>query len=178
MILVIDCYDSFVYNLVEYISFFDRVKVLSKERAKEAKKLNFDGIVISPGPGKPDMELEFLFNFDLPVLGVCLGHQIIAEVFGGKVGKVKPVHGKASLVKHDSEGVFRGVRNPFKAGRYHSLAILEMPRGFKVSAISDDGVIMGIRNGIIEGVQFHPESVLTEDGLRMIRNFVEICNDR
>ncbi|MEM3896962.1 MAG: aminodeoxychorismate/anthranilate synthase component II, partial [Archaeoglobaceae archaeon] len=83
MILVVDCYDSFVYNLVEYISFFDNVKVLSKENAKEAKKLDFDGIVISPGPGKPSKELDFLFDFGVPILGVCLGHQIIAEVFGG-----------------------------------------------------------------------------------------------
>ncbi|MDI9642728.1 MAG: aminodeoxychorismate/anthranilate synthase component II [Archaeoglobaceae archaeon] len=178
MILVIDCYDSFVYNLVEYLSFFDRVKVLSRENAREVKKLSFDGIVISPGPGKPDRELEFLFEIGVPVLGVCLGHQIIAEVFGGKVGKVKPVHGKASIVKHDSEGIFKGVKNPFLAGRYHSLAILEVPKGFKVTAMSDDGVIMGIRRGTIEGVQFHPESVLTEEGVKMIRNFLGICNDR
>jgi len=178
VILVIDCYDSFVYNLVEYVSFFDQVKVLSRDKAREAKKLSFDGIIISPGPGKPDKELEFLFEFDVPVLGVCLGHQIIAEVFGGKVGKFKPVHGKASLVRHDSQGIFRGVRNPFMAGRYHSLAILEVPRGFKVTAMSDDNVIMGIRRDSIEGVQFHPESILTEDGLKMIRNFVEICNAR
>ncbi|MDK2796237.1 MAG: anthranilate synthase component [Archaeoglobaceae archaeon] len=178
MILVIDCYDSFVYNLVEYISFFDHVKVLSKDQAKEAKKLSFDGIVISPGPGKPDKELEFLFEFDVPILGVCLGHQIIAEVFGGKVGKVKPVHGKASIVRHDSEGIFKGLKNPLKVGRYHSLAVLEVPKGFKVSALGDDGVIMGIRKDGIEGVQFHPESVLTEDGVRMIRNFLEVCNVR
>jgi anthranilate synthase component 2 len=178
VILVIDCYDSFVYNLVEYVSLFDRVKVLSKDKAREAKKLSFDGIIISPGPGKPDRELDFLFEFDVPILGVCLGHQIIAEVFGGKVGKVKPVHGKASLVRHDSDGIFRGVRNPFRAARYHSLAVLEVPKGFKVTAVSDDGVIMGIRKDRIEGVQFHPESVLTEDGLRMIRNFVEVCHDR
>lgn len=178
MILVVDCYDSFVYNLVEYVSLFDRVKVLSKDKAREAKKLSFDGIIISPGPGKPDRELDFLFEFDVPILGVCLGHQIIAEVFGGKVGKVKPVHGKASLVRHDSDGIFRRVRNPFRAARYHSLAVLEVPKGFKVTAVSDDGVIMGIRKDRIEGVQFHPESVLTEDGLRMIRNFVEVCHDR
>lgn len=178
MILVIDCYDSFVYNLVEYVSFFDQVKVLSKDKAKEAKKLSFDGIIISPGPGKPDKELEFLFEFEVPILGVCLGHQIIAEVFGGKVGKVKPVHGKASVVRHDSKGIFKGVKNPLKVGRYHSLAVLEVPESFKVSALSDDGVIMGIRKDSIEGVQFHPESVLTEEGVRMIRNFLEICNVR
>ncbi|MCX8172469.1 MAG: aminodeoxychorismate/anthranilate synthase component II [Archaeoglobaceae archaeon] len=178
MIVVIDCYDSFVYNLVEYVSIFDKVKVLSKDHARDVRKMSFDGILISPGPGKPDRELEFLFDFGVPILGVCLGHQIIAEVFGGKVGKVKPVHGKASLVTHDGEGIFKGVRNPFKAGRYHSLAVLEVPKGFKVTAVSDDGVVMGIRKDTVEGVQFHPESVLTDDGLRMIRNFVEVCNDR
>lgn len=178
MILVVDCYDSFVYNLVEYISFFDRVKVLSKDKAKEAKNLDFDGIVISPGPGKPDRGLEFLFEFEVPILGVCLGHQIIAEIFGGKVGKVKPIHGKASTVIHDREGVFRNVKNPLKAGRYHSLAVLEVPKGFKVTAVSDDNVVMGIRKSVVEGIQFHPESVLTEDGLKIIRNFVTICHDR
>ncbi len=178
MILVIDCYDSFVYNLVDYVSFFDKVKVISKDVAREAKKLDFDGVLISPGPGKPDKELEFLFNFEVPILGVCLGHQIIAEVFGGKVGKVKPLHGKTSLVSHDGEGVFRNVKNPVRVGRYHSLAILEVPKGFKVTAISEDGVLMGIRMGMIEGVQFHPESILTEEGLKMIRNFVSMCHDR
>ncbi|MCS7119048.1 MAG: aminodeoxychorismate/anthranilate synthase component II [Archaeoglobaceae archaeon] len=177
MIIVIDCYDSFVYNLVEYISIFDKVKVLSKEKATEAKKINFDGIVISPGPGKPDRDLQFLFDFKVPVLGVCLGHQIIAEVFGGKVDKVKPIHGKSSTITHDSEGIFKNVRNPLKVGRYHSLAVVEVPKGFKVTAMSEDGVIMGIRKELIEGVQFHPESILTEDGLRMIRNFVMICHD-
>ncbi len=178
MIVVIDNRDSFVYNLVEYISFFDRVKVLDRERAGEVERLNFDGIVISPGPGKPDRSLEFLFDYDVPILGVCLGHQMIAEIFGGKVGKVKPVHGKTSAVTHDSEGIFRGVRNPVRVGRYHSLAILEPPKGFRVNAVSDDGVIMAVSKDRIYGVQFHPESVLTEDGVRMIRNFVEVCHDR
>ncbi|MEM0022276.1 MAG: aminodeoxychorismate/anthranilate synthase component II [Archaeoglobaceae archaeon] len=178
MILVVDCYDSFVYNLVEYISFFDTVRVLSTENAKEATKLDFDGIVSSPGPGKPSKELDFLFDFGVPILGVCLGHQIIAEVFGGKVAKVKPIHGKTSLISHDGEGVFKGVKNPLRVGRYHSLAVIEVPRGFKVTAVSDDGVVMGMRRDEIEGVQFHPESVLTEDGLRMIRNFVAMCHDR
>lgn len=177
MIVVIDCKDSFVYNLVEYISIFDRVKVIDKERAREVEKMNFDGVVISPGPGKPDRSLEFLFDFDVPVLGVCLGHQIIAEVFGGKVGKVTPVHGKASLIKHSGEGVFRGLRNPFKAGRYHSLAVIKPPEGFRVTARSEDGVIMGLMRGDIHGVQFHPESVLTPDGMRLIRNFVGICHE-
>lgn len=178
MIVVIDCYDSFVYNLVEYISIFDRVRVLSKEKAGEIKKMGFDGIVISPGPGKPDRDLGFIFDFDVPILGVCLGHQIIAEVFDGKVGKVKPVHGKASKITHDGEGIFRGVKNPLRVARYHSLAVIDVPKGFKVTAVSEDGIIMGIRRDRIEGVQFHPESVLTEEGLKMIRNFVAMCHDR
>jgi anthranilate synthase component 2 len=178
MIVVIDCKDSFVYNLVEYISMFDRVKVFDRENAREIDDINFDGIVISPGPGKPDKSLEFVFDYSVPVLGVCLGHQMIAEVFGGKVGKIKPVHGKSSIIRHNSDGIFRGVRNPLRAGRYHSLAVLRPPNGFEITAVSEDGVVMGLRRGDIYGVQFHPESVLTEDGLRIIRNFVEICHDR
>jgi len=178
VIVVIDCRDSFVYNLVEYLSLFDKVKVFDRNDAREVRKVNFDGIVISPGPGKPDRSLEFLFEFEVPILGVCLGHQMIAEIFGGKVGKVKPVHGKTSLVRHDGEGIFRGVRNPVRVGRYHSLAVLEPPAGFRVNAWSEDGLIMGLNRNDIYGVQFHPESVLTEDGLRMIRNFVGICHDR
>ncbi len=179
MIVIIDNYDSFVYNILEYVSIFDRAKVLPRHKAKEVVKMGADGIIISPGPGKPDRELEFVFDLGVPVLGVCLGHQIIAEVFGGRVGKVTPRHGKTSIVTHDSKGIFKNVRNPVKVGRYHSLAILEMPDGFKVTAKSDDGVIMGIRNrdGSIEGVQFHPESVLTEDGLKMIQNFVLRCRE-
>ncbi len=175
MIVVVDNYDSFVYNIVDYVSIFDRVKVLSRERAAEVKKLDPDGIVISPGPGKPDKSLTFLFELGVPILGVCLGHQTIAEVFGGKVGKIRPAHGKTSLVRHDGRGIFEGVKNPVRVGRYHSLAVLEVPEGFEVTAISDDGVIMGIRRDDIEGVQFHPESVLTECGLRMIENFVRRC---
>lgn len=178
MIVVIDCKDSFVYNLVEYISMFDRVKVFDRENAREIGNINFDGIVISPGPGKPDKSLEFVFDYSVPVLGVCLGHQMIAEVFGGKVGKVKPVHGKSSIIRHNSDGIFRGVRNPLRAGRYHSLAVLRPPNGFEITAVSEDGIVMGLRREDIYGVQFHPESVLTEDGLRIIRNFVEICHDR
>ncbi|WP_290596109.1 MULTISPECIES: anthranilate synthase component II [unclassified Archaeoglobus] len=178
MIVVIDCKDSFVYNLVEYISMFDRVKVFDRENAREIDNINFDGIVISPGPGKPDKSLEFVFDYSVPVLGVCLGHQMIAEVFGGKVGKVKPVHGKSSIIRHNSDGIFKGVRNPLRAGRYHSLAVLRPPNGFEITAVSEDGIVMGLRREDIYGVQFHPESVLTEDGLRIIRNFVEICHDR
>ncbi len=186
MIVVVDNRDSFVWNLVEYVSIFDEVKIVPNSASYgDVKKLNPDGIIISPGPGSPNNERdvgnspEIVENADVPVLGVCLGHQIIASVFGGVIGKVKPVHGKSSLVEHDGKGIFKGVKNPLRAGRYHSLAVLEPPDGFEVSARAD-GVIMGLRSkdGSVEGVQFHPESVLTprEEGLKMIRNFLVICD--
>ncbi len=187
MILLIDNRDSFVWNLAEYVSMFDDVKVVPNGVSKaEIRKIDPDGIIISPGPGSPDRRRdvgncpEIVLEIDVPILGVCLGHQIIAHVFGGKVGRLKPVHGKMSLIRHDCRTIFEGVKNPLRAGRYHSLAILEMPRGFEVSAISEDETIMGIRHKKkpIEGVQFHPESVLTEfesgQGLRIVKNFVEM----
>ncbi|MET1123641.1 MAG: aminodeoxychorismate/anthranilate synthase component II [Archaeoglobaceae archaeon] len=183
MIVVIDNRDSFVWNLAEYVSMFSRVKVVPNSVSlSEIKRLNPDGLIISPGPGAPWKERDVgvsarVFELQLPTLGVCLGHQIIAHVFGGKVGRVEPVHGKASLIEHDGEGIFRGVANPLRAGRYHSLAVLKPPRGFAVSArLAGDGMIMGLRSrdGSIEGVQFHPESILTprEEGLKIIGNFV------
>ncbi|AAL81832.1 type 1 glutamine amidotransferase [Pyrococcus furiosus DSM 3638] len=186
MILIINNRDSFVWNLAEYVSFFDEAVVVSnKITLSEVKKLDPDGIIISPGPGHPldrrevGNSPEIVLESEVPLLGVCLGHQIIGAVFGGKIGRVTPKHGKASLIRHDGKGVYRGLDNPFLAGRYHSLAVLEPPKGFKVTSVSlDDGVIMGIRHKTlpIEGVQFHPESVLTkrEDGLRIIQNFVEM----
>lgn len=184
MIVVIDNRDSFVWNLAEYVSIFSKVKVVPNTVSlAELKRLNPDGLIISPGPGAPWKERDVgvsakVFELQLPTLGVCLGHQIIAHVFGGEVAKVKPVHGKASFVEHDGRGIFRGVANPLRAGRYHSLAVLKPPKGFAVSArLAEDGMIMGIRSkdGSIEGVQFHPESVLTprEEGLRIIKNFVD-----
>ena len=192
MILLVDNRDSFVWNLAEYASIFDEVKVVPNTISLlEVKRIDPDGIIISPGPGSPESKRdvgnspEIVLEMEVPILGVCLGHQIIAHVFGGKVGRVKPLHGKSSLVKHDSNTIFEGVKNPLKAGRYHSLAVLEVPKGFEVSAVSlSDGVVMGIRHKRrqIEGVQFHPESVLTEfhegEGLKIIKNFVEICKGR
>ncbi|RLI85743.1 MAG: aminodeoxychorismate/anthranilate synthase component II [Archaeoglobales archaeon] len=186
MILLIDNRDSFVWNLAEYASMFAEVKVVPNTlELKEIRKIDPDGIIISPGPGSPEsrrdvgVSPEVALEVEVPILGVCLGHQIIAHVFGGLVGRVKPVHGKSSFVEHDGRGIFRGVKNPIEVGRYHSLAVLRVPRGFKVTARSEDGVVMGLRSrdGRIEGVQFHPESVLTprEEGLRMIGNFVEKC---
>ena len=192
MILLVDNRDSFVWNLAEYASIFDEVKVVPNTISlAEVKKIDPDGIIISPGPGSPESKRdvgnspEIVLEMDVPILGVCLGHQIIGHVFGGKVGRVKPLLGKSSLVKHDGKTIFSGVKNPLEAGRYHSLAVLEVPKGFEISAVSiSDGVIMGIRhkNKPIEGVQFHPESVLTEyhsgEGLKIVKNFVDLCKGR
>ncbi|HID42424.1 MAG TPA: aminodeoxychorismate/anthranilate synthase component II [Archaeoglobaceae archaeon] len=185
MILIIDNKDSFVWNLAEYASFFDRIKVFPNTITLEKVKIqNPDGIIISPGPGSPEKKRdigncpEIIRKSEIPILGVCLGHQTIAYVFGGEIKRVKPVHGKTSVVKHDGKTIFSGIRNPLVAGRYHSLAVTEVPKGFEVSAVSEDGIIMGIRNRdrMIEGVQFHPESVLTEDGLKIIKNWVKnVC---
>ncbi len=192
MILLVDNRDSFVWNLAEYASIFDDVRVVPNTiTLAEVRKIDPDGIIISPGPGSPESKRdvgnspEIVLEVEVPILGVCLGHQIIGQVFGGKVGRVKPLHGKSSLVRHDGKTIFSRVKNPLEAGRYHSLAVLEVPRGFEVSAVSlSDGVIMGIRHKSkpIEGVQFHPESVLTEyhsgEGLKIIKNFVDLCKGR
>lgn len=185
--MLIDNRDSFVWNLAEYASIFTKVKVLPNTVSlAEIIKLNPKGIIISPGPGSPGSERDVgispkvVLDIDLPILGVCLGHQIIAHVFGGVVDRVRPMHGKSSLIRHDNEGVFRSVKNPLEVGRYHSLAVLEVPKDFKISAIDlKDRIVMGIRSkdGRIEGIQFHPESILTEreEGLKIVRNFVRIC---
>jgi len=187
MILIIDNRDSFVWNLAEYTSLFTDVKVVPNTvKLNEIRKLNPDGIIVSPGPGSPEsrrdvgVSLEVVLEMETPILGVCLGHQIIAYAFGGHVGRVRPVHGKSSLIEHDGKTIFQGVGNPLKVGRYHSLAVLKVPRGFKVTARTlDGGLVMGIRNRkrSMEGVQFHPESILTprNEGLRIIRNFVNMC---
>ncbi len=189
MILIIDNKDSFVWNLAEYASIYDKIKVVPNTiTLEEVKKINPKGIIISPGPGSPDKKRdiencpEIIMNMDVPILGVCLGHQIIAHIFGGKVDRIPPVHGKSSIIKHDGKTIFKDVKNPLEVGRYHSLAVLEVPEDFEVSAITidtDEEIIMGIRHKTkpIEGVQFHPESVLTEwenkEGLKIIKNFVD-----
>ncbi len=182
MILIIDNRDSFVWNLAEYASFYDSIKVVPNTiTLEEVRVLNPQGIIISPGPGSPDKKRdvgncpEIIRKVDVPVLGVCLGHQIMAYVFGGEVGRVKPHHGKTSVVTHDGRTIFRGIRNPLEAGRYHSLAVLNIPDRFEISALSEEGIIMGMRckEGLMESVQFHPESILTIDGLKMIENWVK-----
>jgi len=189
-VLVIDNYDSFVYNLVQYVGELgvDVVVYRNDQVAlKQVQTLNPDRIIISPGPGNPEDEKYFgvcrsilqQVSPRVPTLGVCLGHQGIVSVFGGKVVAAKRImHGKTSTIKHDGQGIFRGVENPFTATRYHSLAGEQttLPACLAVSAVAlEDGEVMGVRHKQlpIDGVQFHPESILCEDGKLIIRNFLE-----
>jgi anthranilate synthase component II len=189
-VLVIDNYDSFVYNLVQYIGEFGAEVVVCRNdqvTLKQIQNLKPDRIVISPGPGNPEDEKYFgvcnavllQVSKKVPTLGVCLGHQGIVSAFGGKVVPAKRLmHGKTSIIKHDGKGIFRDVQNPFTATRYHSLAGEQstIPSCLEVTAVStEDGEIMGIRHVEypIEGVQFHPESILCEDGKLIIKNFLE-----
>jgi len=183
MLLLIDNYDSFTYNLVQYLSELDDVKVRRNDgvSVRDIAKMRPRGIVISPGPGTPrdagvTMEVIGSFAGKIPILGVCLGHQAIAEVFGGRVvrGKV-PFHGKVSVIHHDGSGIFEGLENPLSATRYHSLTVDpgSVPLKLAVTAWTADGTIMGLshREKPLYGVQFHPESILTERGMDILRNF-------
>ena len=189
-VLVIDNYDSFVYNLVQYIGELGTEVVVYRNdqvTLQQVQELKPDRIVISPGPGNPEDEKYFgvckvilqQVSPQVPTLGVCLGHQGIISTFGGKVISAKKLmHGKTSSIKHDGKGIFRGVQNPFTATRYHSLAGEQdtIPACLEVTAVSvDDGEVMGVRHTKypIEGVQFHPESILCEDGKLIIKNFLE-----
>ncbi len=185
MVLVIDNYDSFVYNLVQYLGILkQKVFVVrnDKIKLKEVKKMKPSSIVISPGPGTPrdagiSCELIDYFAGEIPILGVCLGHQAIGEVFGAEVVKVyPPIHGKVSKIFHDQKTIFQGIENPFIATRYHSLIVKRngLPNCLRLTAWTDDQLVMGIRHKkfIVEGVQFHPESILTNRGMKIIRNFL------
>jgi len=189
-VLVIDNYDSFVYNLVQYIGELGAEVIVYRNdlvNLEQVKKLKPERIVISPGPGTPEDERYFGVctailqdvSRKVPTLGVCLGHQGIIYAFGGKIVSAKKLmHGKTCVIKHDGKGIFNGVRNPFTATRYHSLAgdTQAIPSCLKVTAVSiDDGEIMGVRHAEypIEGVQFHPESILCEDGKLVVKNFLE-----
>jgi anthranilate synthase/aminodeoxychorismate synthase-like glutamine amidotransferase len=191
MILVIDNYDSFTYNLVQYLGDLGanlRVRRNDKITLREVKNMKPSRIVISPGPGVPAdagrcRDIIARFGEHIPILGVCLGHQVIAEVFGGIIVRAESVvHGKTSRIHHDSRTIFRGIPNPLTATRYHSLIVekLSLPDCLEVSAWTEDGIIMALRHRSypIEGVQFHPESILTKSGLRMISNFLRIHSNR
>jgi len=186
MIVVIDNYDSFTYNLVQYLGELGaEVRVFRNDEvaSEEVLALSPSHLVISPGPGTPDragITLELIRNAAgrVPVLGVCLGHQAIGQAFGGRVVRAKRVmHGKVSRIQHDGNGVFNQIEGAFTATRYHSLAVEEetLPGCLSVTARAEDGEIMGLRHRElpVEGVQFHPEALLTEHGHRMLQNFIE-----
>ena len=188
MVLVIDNYDSFTYNLVQYLGELGaKVVVRRNDEASIAqlRALTPARVVISPGPGRPEQAGVSLgvikeFGRQMPVLGVCLGHQAIGLAFGGDVVRAPvPIHGKTSTVEHNGHGVFGGLSSSFQAGRYHSLVVDEktLPADLEVTArTKEDGLVMGLRHRTlpIHGVQFHPESVLTNEGRRILRNFLEM----
>ena len=189
-VVVIDNYDSFVYNLVQYVGELGAEPVVyrnNKVTLEELKRLKPERIIISPGPGTPEDERYFgvctkilqTLSPTIPTLGVCLGHQGIIHAFGGKIVHAKRLmHGKTCTIRHDQKGIFKGVRNPFTATRYHSLAgeFSSVPQCLEISATCvDDGEIMAVRHikYPINGVQFHPESILCEDGKIIIKNFLD-----
>ena len=184
-VLVIDNYDSFVYNLVQYLGELGAEPLVHRSdelRLDEIVALDPDAVLISPGPGRPEdagLSNAVIEHFAgrRPVLGVCLGHQCIGQVYGGDVVRAPEImHGKTSLVRHDGTGVFAGLPNPFEATRYHSLVVARdsVPDVLEVTAWTDDGTVMGLRHRelAVEGVQFHPESILTTGGHDMLRTFL------
>jgi para-aminobenzoate synthetase component 2 len=189
-ILVVDNYDSFVFNLVQYLQQLGAEVVVKRNDEVNADSINgFDGVLLSPGPGTPEdagacIEIvNAAIEKQKPLLGVCLGHQAIGAALGGKVSRAPELlHGKTSQVQHKNEGVFKDLKSPFRATRYHSLAIEtpSVPEELLVTATTESGVIMGVKHksAPIEGVQFHPESVLTEGGHRLLANWLETCGDK
>jgi anthranilate synthase component II len=187
-IVVIDNYDSFVYNLVQYLGELGAEPLVYRHDAIDpagVTDLNPDGILISPVPGRPEdagisSTLIEALGRTVPVLGVCLGHQCIGQVFGGEVVRAPEVmHGKTSIIHHDGRGIFAGLQDPLVATRYHSLVVApaSVPAVLEVSATTDDGTVMGLRHRSlpIEGVQFHPESILTAEGHRLLANWLSRC---
>jgi anthranilate synthase/aminodeoxychorismate synthase-like glutamine amidotransferase len=188
LILVIDNYDSFTYNLVQYLGELgETIEVRRNDEVTVQEiesSLRPDRIVISPGPGTPDdagVSLETISHCGgkLPILGVCLGHQAIAQAFGGKIVRAPELmHGKSSEISHDGKTIFEGLQHPLRAGRYHSLVVdpSSVPECIEVSATTEDEVIMGLRHRElkIEGVQFHPESILTDEGMKLLANFLRL----
>ncbi|MGA3125416.1 MAG: aminodeoxychorismate/anthranilate synthase component II [Candidatus Korobacteraceae bacterium] len=188
MLLVIDNYDSFTYNLVQFLGELGAEPVVRRNdqvTVEEIANGGYRGLVISPGPGEPKgagISLAAIRRFAgrLPILGVCLGHQAIGEAFGGRIVRApRPIHGKASRVQHDGRGIFAGLPQEIDVARYHSLVIEpdSCPQALQVTASTADGIIMGVRHRTlpIEGVQFHPESVLTSHGMQILANFVLLC---
>jgi len=187
MILVVDHYDSFTYNLVQLVEGLGRTTEVVKSDAEPAEALverRPDAVILSPGPGRPEgagcfPRLLELLPAGIPVLGVCLGHQAIGLAYGGRVERAAPVHGKASLIYHDGRGILEGVGNPFEAGRYHSLVVLRdsLPAALELTAWTEEGLVMATQHRELPrfGVQFHPESILTPEGPRIVESFLALA---
>ncbi|GAH22112.1 unnamed protein product [marine sediment metagenome] len=191
MVLVIDNYDSFVYNLAQYLGELGWEPVVYRNdqiTLAQIESLSPSHIIISPGPATPleagiSNDIIWRFAGRIPILGVCLGHQCIGYVFGGQVVRAAvPTHGKSSLIYHDGKTVYQSLPNPFEAGRYHSLVVKRdtLPLSLALTAETDDGVIMGIRHKdyVVEGVQFHPESIMTDVGHDVLKNFLSFLQPR
>lgn len=190
MILIIDNYDSFTYNLYQYVGeLYKDVKVLRNDEftIEELKKLPLEGIIISPGPGRPEnaglsVEVIRAFEGTMPIMGICLGHQAIGYAYGGIVIKAPEImHGKTSIINHNGKGLFNGLKDNLKIMRYHSLIVEKstLPKDLEITAQTKDGLIMAIKHNNFQtyGLQFHPESIFSEGGKEIIKNFVEvICN--
>ncbi|TGL34038.1 aminodeoxychorismate/anthranilate synthase component II [Leptospira koniambonensis] len=191
MILLVDNYDSFTYNLYQYFSQIgNKVEVFRNDKIdlSEIKRLNPKGIILSPGPGRPEDSgvcIDILKELagQLPILGVCLGHQAIGLVHGGKIVNAPNImHGKVSLIEHDGKDIYKSLPSPFLATRYHSLVIQpeSLPDVLEISSKTEDGIIMGVRHKTkphLYGVQFHPESIMTQNGLELVRNFSRIVSE-
>ncbi len=192
MLLLIDNYDSFTYNLYQYLSELQvkEIEVVRNDQmtVDELEAMKPERLVVSPGPSRPEnagVSVEAIRRFagKVPILGVCLGHQCLADAFGGKVVHAGEImHGKTSHINHDGKGVFAGIPDPFEAVRYHSLAIESdsIPEELEVTARTDNGIIMGVRHRkyAIEGMQFHPESIVTEPGKQLLQNFLNMNEPR
>ncbi|MFN8233601.1 MAG: aminodeoxychorismate/anthranilate synthase component II [Actinomycetota bacterium] len=186
MILVVDHYDSFVYNLVQLVESLGRSTEVVRSDAEPAETLvgrSPEAVLLSPGPGRPEdagcfTELLRILPAQTPVLGVCLGHQALGIASGGAVVRGTPVHGKASLVRHDGRGILEGLSDPFEAGRYHSLVVQRdrLPDDLELTAWTEDGLVMATQHRTLPrfGVQFHPESILTPEGPRIVENFLAL----
>ncbi|NCN10303.1 MAG: aminodeoxychorismate/anthranilate synthase component II [Leptospira sp.] len=189
MILIIDNYDSFTYNVYQYVGVIRKdVEVIRNDKISVTKveEMKPDGIIISPGPGRPEdagISVDVIRNLGpkVPIFGICLGHQAIGYAMGGSITSApKIMHGKVSMIDHNRDGIFENISSPFSATRYHSLVISPefFPEELEITAQTQDGVIMGVRHKkhrSMVGVQFHPESVMTESGMEMVRNFLNFC---